>query len=90
MCVWRVITCFPFVAMGYRAQSWGVGPSTLGGNNRVSLWEKKKKIEIGSRETMGKSTKIGIPRWPDCEQGSQAAETTVALHKPSSHRTHWP
>jgi len=64
--------------MGYRAQSWRVGPSAQGGKNCVSLWKKKKKerkkLEIGSRETMGKRTRINIPRRPNCEQGSQAGK----------------
>lgn len=38
---------------------------------------------------MGERTKINIPRQPDCEQKSQAAETRAALHKSVSYQTCW-
>lgn len=51
------VTCFPSpVAMGYRAQSRIVQPSTWGRNNSIRFLEKKK-LEIGSEETMTKKKK---------------------------------
>lgn len=68
---------------GLRSPELESGAKHSGGNNCVSLWEKKMKLGTGSRETMGNSTKINIPRWPDREPGSQASETRAALRKPT-------
>lgn len=79
-----VITCFSsLVAMGYGAQSSRVGPSTRVEITASASGKKKMKLGTGSRETMGNSTKINIPRWPDREPGSQASETRAALRKPT-------